>query len=136
MNIVKLFSLSALVLSISACSHSNPPLMSQLTKNEQSQLETVHRFSTTSNQVAFVVKSHGCTLPEHFELKQSLSDKGKLQLALLRLKQDRCRAMPRAFPVHFKLKYDAVKKQDIELLNEIKSEPNLPRKALKNNNRS
>ena len=136
MKFVKLFTLSALVMSSAGCSHSTPPLSSQLTKVEHSQLEIVYNFTHKSDRVSFVVESYGCTMAEHFELKQSVNAEGKLELALLRLKKDRCRAMPRAFPVNFKLATPWTSKQDIELLNEIETERKLPRKAMRNSNRS
>lgn len=136
MNIVKIITLSAVVLSILACSHSNVSLHKLLTQGEKSQLEPVYSFTAKPSQVSFIVRSHGCTLPEHFTLKQNVNAKGQLELALLRLKQDRCRAMPRAFPIQFMLDGQNIMKQNIKLLNTIETEQKLPRKAQSNNNRS
>lgn len=99
-------------------------------------LEPVYKFEPKARQVSFVVKSHGCTLPEHFELKQNLNAKGQLELALLRLKQDRCRAMPRAFPISFKLDSEHARLQNIELLNKIETDHKLPRRTKSSNNRN
>ena len=135
MNIVTTIALSTLVLSVIGCSHTQATLADQLSPSDKSKLAKVYQFKAKTNQVSFVVKSHGCTLPEHFELKQGVNKQGNKQLALIRLKQDRCRAMPRAFPVNFKLERPIADPQKVELLNEIETEQKLPRKA-KTNNRS
>lgn len=132
MNFIKPLALSALILSLAACSQSKSALQMQLTEAEIANLEDVYQFTVKSNQVSFVVKSNGCTLPEHFELKQHVTNSGRLKLALIRLKQDRCRAMPRAFPVAFKLDRKSARKRDIKLLNKIETEIQLPRRANSN----
>lgn len=132
MNFIKPLALSALILSLAACSHSKSTSQMQLTEAEIAQVEDVYQFTVKSKQVSFVVKSHGCTLPEHFKLKQHVTNSGRLKLALLRLKQDRCRAMPRAYPVSFKLDRRIINKHDIYLLNKIETEIQLPRRANSN----
>lgn len=120
---------TALASLLVACSHT--PLSQQLTADEKSQIEPVYQFDIAGSKVTFIVKSHGCTMPEHFELKQSVSFDNKVELALLRLKPDWCRAMPRAYPVSFTLKKQ-VKQQDLMLLNPLDENNKLPRNKVNN----
>lgn len=118
---------------LAACS--STPLSQQLTADETAQLTPVYQMTLTGTKVNFTVNSHGCTMPEHFTLKQNKTSDGKMELALLRLKPDWCRAMPRAYPVSFELKAK-VRQQDLVLLNPIdKSKPTKFKVRSKSNSR-
>lgn len=133
MKVIKLFSVSVLVSLLAACS--STPLSQQLTAEQKSQLTPVYQMTLKGSKVTFTVNSHGCTLPEHFQLKQSKSNNDNVELALLRLKQDWCRAMPRAYPVSFTLD-NKVTEQQLVLLNPIdQSKPKKAKVNSKNINR-
>lgn len=66
-----------------------------------SNLEILYGFSTTEDKVSFVVTSNGCTKAEHFELDWNKQRDNAYHLTLVRTKKDRCRAMPRAYPIEF-----------------------------------
>lgn len=118
---------------LNACASSYMPLYQQLTEQEHAYLDKVYQYSVNQAKVTFIVKSHGCTLPEHFTLKQQINPNGQLELALLRAKQDWCRAMPRAFPVRFKLEHGTIATKDIVLVNQLEQSETLPRHSKVNN---
>lgn len=93
-------SLLLMTLFTSACSSTT--LSETMTEKELSNLEKIYSFNAKAEYISFVVKSTGCTSKDDFELLQQES-KGVYEFALKRNKQDLCRAMPRAYPVSFKL---------------------------------
>lgn len=130
MKMIKRLMITGLVFLLASCHHT--PLLQQLSANEKNQLEPVYQFAVIGSKVTFIVKSHGCTIPEHFELKQNQSY-DTVELALLRVKPDWCRAMPRAYPVSFTLN-TPVQQQNVVLLNPIEKKNKLP-KSSKGRNR-
>ena len=133
MKVIKFFSTCVLVSLLAACS--STPLSQQLTAEQKTQLTPVYQMTLKGSKVTFTVNSHGCTLPKHFQLKQNKIGNGKVELALLRLKQDWCRAMPRAYPVSFTLN-DTVTEKQLVLLNQIvQSKPKKAKVNSKNINR-
>lgn len=68
-------------------------------------LELIYGFEVTKDKVLFVVNSNGCSKPEDFELNWDAHPNNTYSLTLMRTKTDRCRAMPRAFPIEFPLEH-------------------------------
>lgn len=128
-SLLSFFSVSTLTLTgcITGCSYHVKPLSEQLSEIQKHQFAEVYEYAVKSPRVSFIVKSHGCTLAEDFELKQSSGKHGKLEIALIRLKKDRCRAMPRAFPVSFPLINSEATMVDVVLLNPIEESQSLLR---------
>lgn len=124
MKVITLFTASMLVSLLAACS--STPLSQQLTAEQKGQLTPVYQMTLKGSKVNFTVNSHGCTMAEHFQLKQNKTGDGKVELALLRLKPDWCRAMPRAYPISFTLN-NKVAEQQLVLLNPI--DQSKPKKA-------
>ncbi|WP_372769470.1 hypothetical protein [Pseudoalteromonas sp.] len=103
-------------------------LSNTVTEAERNNLEKIYSFDVTSEKLLFVVKSTGCTSKEDFELLYQVHQ-GKYEFALKRLKPDMCRAMPRAYPVSFKLPAIGVSIDNIIVLNPI--DTNTPAKRSK-----
>ncbi|MBE1300295.1 MAG: hypothetical protein GJ680_10375 [Alteromonadaceae bacterium] len=69
----------------------------------RSNLELVYGFEVTQDKVLFLVNSNGCTKAEHFEINWDAQRNNSYGVTLVRNKIDKCRAMPRAFPIEFPL---------------------------------
>ena len=128
MNYLRALAAGIIVAFIYGCNHTAKPLEQQLTAEQVNALVKVYQFEVKAAQITFVVTSNGCTQPEHFELKQQYLSDGSGELALLRLKADCCRAMPRPYAVSFKLDQGSVGKADIRLLNPMGNIDDLPGK--------
>ncbi|ATC99557.1 hypothetical protein [Pseudoalteromonas spongiae] len=94
--------LSALLMTLFTSACSSTALSETMTEQELNNLEKIYSFNAKAEYISFVVKSTGCTSKDDFELLQQEA-KGVYEFALKRNKADLCRAMPRAYPVTFKL---------------------------------
>ena len=107
-----------LLFTLVATACSSTTLSNKMTETERNNLEKIYSFDVTSEKLLFVVKSTGCTSKEDFELLYQ-GHQGKHEFALKRTKTDMCRAMPRAYPVSFKLPAMGVSLDNIKVLNPI-----------------
>ena len=112
-SVLCLFILSLLLI-LASCAKT--PLKETLTSAQSNQLEKIYNVDIKPGVISFVVRSHGCTLNSDFKLLQQSQGRER-EFALLRLKQDRCRAMPRAFPVTFSLDKPITDKSKVQVIN-------------------
>lgn len=117
-----------LLVSLLASACSGTALSNKMTEAERNNLEKIYSFDLSAETITFVVKSTGCTNKDDFELLYQ-AHQGHHEFALKRLKQDMCRAMPRAYPVSFKLPAEDISPDNLTVLNAI--DENTPVKGIK-----
>lgn len=91
-------------------------LETQMTSQQRESLENLYEYEVKPQFISFVVKSTGCTRKEDFELLHN-QYQGRHEFALIRLKPDLCKAMPRAFPVTYRLDEFVNDNNEIKVLN-------------------
>lgn len=93
------------------------PLAAQLNDVQRNNLDKIYDYDIKPHFISFVVKSHGCTSKQDFELLKQQRD-GQYEFALVRHKADFCRAMPRAYSVTFALEETVSPEHNINVLNQ------------------
>lgn len=95
------------------------------------QLETIYGFTPRRDSIKLLVKSHGCTQKEDFTLHIDEYETSSYVITVEREKPDRCRALPRLFPVELTLSQSLPENVTIQLSNPFGLQSSLPGKREK-----